>query len=879
MTTQLQAQEKNHFTQPTHSLDAFCRQFVDLGFITIILALPFLMGGRHPLGQLVLVGTSILIALAWSLSQMVRRHACWRWTGAEILILAALGVGVLQIVPLPPELLYQISPRLAELLPLWNSSDAATAGLGRWTQLSLNPSATQSAIVILMSFALLFVVFAQRVRQVTDMERFLRWLAAATVGMAAFGLIQFFTSNGKFFWVYEHPYTNTSWFVKGSFTNRNHFTQFLAVGLGPLIWWFLKVLHRTDDPKSSWGSHAISTRKEILLGGLGIAIGTVLFAGLLSLSRGGIIAMGVALTTMLLACGSKKLISGKLVGAMVLIGMLLTAYLSFHGYEAIAKRMGNWEASHRALIWQANLEMTKDFPIVGTGWATHRHTYPIYLDAPVHDREFTHAESSVLQIASESGLVGIGLTAMAVLLCLFWTVRGLALSQNESMSLLQAAILSSLAASVVHACFDFVWHVPACLLPVVLLAASAGSLKHTQTSRESKTDEYATAGMPVPQFVWGAAVACCLLAGFWMMQIQFPVLAAETDLHQYQLLTQTNRESDDAVVQSFSKAKFAALRRALHANPNDTRLQLRVAKGYLAMFHLLQQQNVNPLPLAQIRDAAQQSQFESPKALEQWLERALGNNKALLEAAAQHARKALQLCPLEGRGYIYYSDLAFILPQISALSEAQILDQAERVRPTDPGVLFAVGKQAWLAGESELAFEKWHNAFHQKEVHQQRIIELLAPVIDADMFLEKFQPDWLALKRVTHQYQALNKKQDAKLLLEKLAEASVVRARKLENREAIRTWLIARDAYAALGQQELVIKSLEEALKVDPYSVSIRHALGSWLFKYGRIQEADEHLQWCARQKPHDQNLQQLAAQVQQQRTKIASDHSQRRIF
>ena len=71
---------------------------------------------------------------------------------------------------------------------------------------------------------------SQRIRHVEDVERLLRWCALSAVIMASFGIVQLLAGNGKFFWFYEHPFTTTCDGAKGSFSNRNHFAQFLALG-------------------------------------------------------------------------------------------------------------------------------------------------------------------------------------------------------------------------------------------------------------------------------------------------------------------------------------------------------------------------------------------------------------------------------------------------------------------------------------------------------------------------------------------------------------------------------------------------------------------------------------------------------------------------
>ena len=46
-----------------------------------------------------------------------------------------------------------------------------------------------------------------------------------------------------------------------------------------------------------------------------------------------------------------------------------------------------------------------------------------------------------------------------------------------------------------------------------------------------------------------------------------------------------------------------------------------------------QEQSENPLPLGQLRDAINASQFESSAAMHEWLDRAVGKNVKLLRIA------------------------------------------------------------------------------------------------------------------------------------------------------------------------------------------------------------------------------------------------------
>ena len=217
--------------------DELLLRIVDGGLAGCIFVVPFLMGGRQALGQLALVTLAVVVALAWVVRQCLRREGKWRWSGAELLLSAGVALVLVQLAPLPPWLSSRLAPHTAEVLPLWSGQGETSAGLGTWCQVSLTPAATRAGLMILVAYGLLFLTTVQRIRNLEDVERLLRWCALSACAVAAFGLVQFLTSNNKFFWFYEHPYSRTSDVVKGSFTNRNHFAHFLALGIGPLIWW------------------------------------------------------------------------------------------------------------------------------------------------------------------------------------------------------------------------------------------------------------------------------------------------------------------------------------------------------------------------------------------------------------------------------------------------------------------------------------------------------------------------------------------------------------------------------------------------------------------------------------------------------------------
>jgi len=559
-----------------------------------IFLVPFLMGGRQALGQFALVALSVVAALAWLVREGLKRRLAWRRSAAELLLLAGVVLVVVQLLPLPASVVAWGSPNTASLLPLWNAEAGAPISPGPWYTISLTPGATRAALAILLAYALLFLVTVQRVGAMEDVERLLRWIALAAVAMAAFGLVQFLTSNGKFFWFYEHPFSRTSDVAKGAFTNRNHFAHFLALGLGPLLWWLgaartYRSRHAPRDgflhakrgasrhaPRDGFrpagrGAARHAPRdgfrpagrgaaphapREVLphaerevYGGAGrdgtaglkgVALGLVGFAALMSLSRGGMLVMLLAAGISVAAGWRAKSLSPRFALSLGAVGLLCAVLLSIYGYDRVSNRLdslgaGSLEAvdrdAARRTIWATVARAAGDYALLGSGVGSHREVYPLYLENPP-DTEYTHAENGPLQVLLETGAIGLTLVVAGIGLCAFWRVATLRRADSARMLLLTGAIAAGLAANVVHSLADFVWYVPGCMAVVVVLCACACRVAQLAAGPAGA----ARRPLALPHaLAWGAA-GLLLVVGAWMVQNRFGPTLAERHWDRYRLL-------------------------------------------------------------------------------------------------------------------------------------------------------------------------------------------------------------------------------------------------------------------------------------------------------------------------------------------------------
>lgn len=854
-----------------------CRWAIDAALAMCVFVVPCLLGGRIALGQSLLATSAAVAVLAWSASLLFSRRPSWTVTWVEPLLLAVIGVGLLQITPLPPALLLFLSPQHGKLLPLWSGDSDAAGALGTWQTLSLNVGETRQAMIVGLSYIALFFVATQRLRRVSDIERLLKWIAASAGLMALFGVMQWLTGNGKFFWFYDYPMTTAGLRLKGAFTNRNHFAQFLALGCAPLLWWVLKTLEGRSVTASSFGRRSARNNTDTLLGGLLLLLGVLVFAVLFSLSRGGTVALSVSLVVMLGLLFRAKRLSGRVVGVLLATSLVAGSLFWMLGYEQVSNRLDNWESDERLAVWEANLQILRDFPLFGTGLGSHAEACPMYYAPSFVDIEFTHAENSYLQVASECGLLGLGLALLGVACCATWCVRALNSRGDVRIRVLSAAVSASLAANVVHAGVDFSWYIPGLMVIALLLAACARRLDQLSAcgAGGSPATEATLSGTAIPRWLGLATAAIAVSCSTWAFPQLEQLAKGEPHWFDYLRLAMPQKgptaiataDADDseeleAERITYFKRLLSALRATVKLNPSQARAQLRLASSYLAAFDHLQQHSDDPMSLSQIRDAALAAQFESNGEMHEWLERAVGANLKYLVAATRHAEKAVQLCPLQGQAYVHLAELRF-LNDLDPQHGAALLRQALLVRPQSASVQFAVGRQHWLDGQIDEALKSWKSAFHQDQSTQEQILTLLVGNVQADVILDHLQPDLAALQRLEARY--LNDQQplpDYPIIARAYAEALKHELTNQECDQPIDQLIAAAAIYNRLQHANETEACLRHAFQIDRTSFAARKMLGAFLLAQERFAEASEHLNWCVRMSPHDRWLRGLAEQA-----------------
>ena len=233
--------------------------------------------------------------------------------------------------------------------------------------------------------------------------------------------------------------------------------------------------------------------------------------------------------------------------------------------------------------------------------------------------------------------------------------------------------------------------------------------------------------------------------------------------------------------------------------------------------------------------------------------------------ALRHAHAGVQLCPLQGEGYLALANLCFLEGARQATVDAYI-DQGLRVRPHDGDILFEAGRQRLLAGDVDGALEHWKNCYRDTGPHQLRIVYLLAGRVPAAMFLATFQPDWQTLLPIWYRYRQLGQPQDWNDLVTYSYQAAERETPTQISKNAANIWHWQATMFSDLGHADQALICLERAYEANPRDYEVRKTLGRALMDDGQVAQAEPHLRWCLSRHPENKQLSEDLLEVARRR-------------
>lgn len=452
------------------------------GLLGLIAWAPLPLGSNRTWAWAILVAGSSLLAIAWLVGHLRGRFVV---TDAFRRAHWALGVGALwllyiglQFVALPAEWVQTLSPRAYEA----HATAAGVLGqsIGTTLTLSVDPHATRDFWFKTVAYECMFCLTLLVVDTRQRLELLLKTLVVSGTLQAFYGSIMVL-SGLEYGFVIKKFATGL---VTGTYVNRNHLAGYLnlclAVGIGLMI--------------SKLGGEAIHTWRQRIRSIASLLLGEktrlrvyliVMVIGLvLTRSRGGNAAF-FASTLIVGAIGLLLMRNAPRSTMFFLVSIVAVDIFvvgTWFGVDQVAKRIQETEVTskvdnllpteNRDEVDRLALNYAKDYLFTGSGGGTFYVTFPTYQNRSVVGF-FDHAHNDYLQLLTETGVIGLALCILIVLLAAVQALLALRRRNDSLMRGTAFGVMLAICWLTIHSTMDFNMQIPANALTMTVILALA----------------------------------------------------------------------------------------------------------------------------------------------------------------------------------------------------------------------------------------------------------------------------------------------------------------------------------------------------------------------------------------------------------------------
>jgi len=446
---------------------------------TVILLLvvlsPWVFGCIHPFFLYCLTAGICLLLLFWAIELLIapKRSVLSRF---QIPLLALVAIVCLQI--LPHQILADtISPVASkwksQLMPdqlevLSDGQVAKTPSMSARNRISINPPETLRKLYWLVLMVLVFT----RVQDLATVDSLRRLCYVCLINgsiLAYFSIIQHFTEDetGKLFWTFQSMGA-----AFGTFINRNHFAFYINICFGLSLG---LVGSRQSQRLSGFDMDSLieGLKDSLSLWMISVLV-FMLGAVILCSSRGGMISLGGSLlitAAFTASTGTFKKGWWWFVLAAGIFGLAAWVQV-WLGFDFDTSRYA-YHTDNRTAMWMPLLRLVQEFPILGTGLGTLPFAEPWTRSSAASNSFLQHAHNEYLQVAIETGLLGLGCVVTFLLLMVTKIAKRVRESRHNSW--LYVGLLFSLASICLHSFTEFGLAIPAiAFLSAVVMGHIAG---------------------------------------------------------------------------------------------------------------------------------------------------------------------------------------------------------------------------------------------------------------------------------------------------------------------------------------------------------------------------------------------------------------------
>lgn len=352
--------------------------------------------------------------------------------------------------------------------------------------LSFEPDMTRSVVTSLGFLILVHLIAANQLVSNRHFKIFANFLTIFGFLLAVFALLQYFTWNGRLYWLLE---TSMGAAISGPFVNRNHFAGLMELIIPMPIALILG---------------EVQQKTRVIYG---FAAVVMIISTIASVSRGGIISLilGIFFLTVVWFSYLKRSVDDsrsnkKVLGVRQmalgfgLVAVVVAGTLWVAG-DPVTERVTNNSIvdstedaqtfyQSRGWIWGNSWIIFRENPVYGTGLGTHQTVFPVFSkgDGRTAGGEritFSRAHNDYLQILTDSGIIGAIIMA-GFLGILIYYLRRIFYINDPMRAVIAIAGVSSIFMLLIHSIVDFNLQIISNALLFLVIVALLGNSIETQ---------------------------------------------------------------------------------------------------------------------------------------------------------------------------------------------------------------------------------------------------------------------------------------------------------------------------------------------------------------------------------------------------------------
>ena len=429
----------------------------------------FLAGGVY--AWVWVPAASLLLGLALAVRPQIAHDD--RVRALDLTLITLAGACVLQLVPMPVDLLRAFDPQaIAVRIALW-LPPLVTASHPPWIPISIVPNDTlQAAGIFVMALVMFWT--CRRVCTEGGTGRVVRAIAVIGLIASVAAIVQRAQRIDLLYGVWRPLDTGARPY--GPFVNRNHLATWIIMAC-PLAFGYLLARAPRTVKRHLFSQRVVNALKQLgtIRIWLVVSVCVMTLAVMLSASRSGLIGLMSAFAiSMLLMRRRGTLVAGRWVAFQ--FALLVAVVLWFANYDLLLKRLEETltlaqEGRGRLAIWRDTIRLVEDFPVTGTGAGTYGTAISVYQTAEP-GYAIGEAHNHYLQLMAEGGAWLLLPTALAA--GFFLVVAGRSLKHDLSANyLIRAGACAGMIGVLVQSIWETGLTMPANALLFAMLAAIA----------------------------------------------------------------------------------------------------------------------------------------------------------------------------------------------------------------------------------------------------------------------------------------------------------------------------------------------------------------------------------------------------------------------